>query len=116
MLLDEIKSKLQELDEHVFFGMVDNSMREMIWDYIVFERTRFSHNANKTSRSYYFTVRIIREDFIPEGFENAVIDKMLEISGMRLADVDPTFDYVPKPNTNVVVEMLSIDFVRPVKV
>lgn len=116
MILNDIREKLLEVDQNVFYGMVDNSVRETVWDYIVFERERIAINPNKTGRSYYFTVHIVRENFIPEGLENEVIDKMLEISGMRLADNDPTFDYVPKPNTNVVVEMLSIRFVKPVRV
>ena len=63
-----------------------------------------------------FSVNIIRENFIPEGLDLAVIEKMLEIPGMRLAGTDMEYAYTAKPNTNVVVEMLSIDFVRPVKV
>lgn len=116
MILNDIKEKLQEVDPNVFYGMVDNSIRETVWDYTVFERKRIAINSNKTSNSYYFTVHIVRENFIPEGLEQTVISQMLEIPGMRIADNDPVFSYVPKPNTNVVVEMLSIDFVKPVKV
>lgn len=116
MILDDIKEKLREVDENVFYGMVDNSMREMVWDYIVFNRKTRSYSQNKTSRNAYFTVNIIREEFIPDGLEDAVVEKMLEIPGMRLTGQDGTYTYVPKPNTNVVIEMFSIDFVKPVKV
>lgn len=116
MILNDIKEKLQEVDPNVFYGMVDPSIRETVWNYIVFERKTMSANTNKTSFSNYFTVHIVREAFIPEGLEITVINKLLEIPGMRLTDQDGTYDYVPKPNTNVVVEMFSIDFVKPMKV
>jgi len=114
LILSDIKDKLLEVDPIVYYGMVDTAQREMAWDYTVFERTKITFNQNKSGRSYYFTVHIIRENFIPAGYEVTVIDKVCEIAGMRVSG-DPTFQYVPKPNTNVVVEMLSIDFVLPVK-
>lgn len=116
MILETIKNKLLEVDPNVFYGMVDKSMRESAWDYIVFNRRIVKPGKNRTGYSYYFSVNIIRENFIPEGFELTVIDKMLEIDGMRLAEADMEYAYREKPNTNIVVEMLSIDFVRPVKV
>lgn len=115
MILDEIKEKLKEIDENVFYGMVDNSMQETVWDYIVFNRSSMKVNANKTGYTDVYTVHIVREEWIPEGLELEIINKMLEIPGMRMAGNDAQYTYVPKPNTNVVVEMLSIDFVKPRK-
>ena len=115
LILDEIKTKLKEVDPNVFYGMVDNSMQELVWDYIVFNRTSMKASSNKTGYSDYFTVHIIREHWIPEGLELQIINKMLEISGMRLAGTDAVYTYTSKPKTNVVIEMLSIDFVRPKK-
>lgn len=116
MILDEIRDKLLEIDPIVFYGMVDNNMQETVWDYIVFNRKPTKVGANRTGYSYYFSVNIIRENFIPEGLDLTVIEKMLEIPGMRLVGNDMEYSYAPKPNTNIVLEMLSIDFVRPVKV
>lgn len=116
MILNDIREKLQEIDPNVFYGMVDSVMNETVWDYIVFNRKPTKVNENKTGYSYYFTVNIIRENFIPEGTDIEVIEKMLTIPGMRLAGTDMEYTYVMKPNTNVVVEMLSIDFVKAVKV
>lgn len=113
-MLNEIKEKLLEVDPVVYYGIVDSNRREMAWDYIVFERSKIVFNQNKSSRSYYITVHIIRENFVPEGFEQTVIDKLCEIAGMRVSG-DPDFQYVQKPNTNIVVEVLSIEFVLPVK-
>ncbi len=115
MLLTDIQTKLQELDGNVYYGAVDNSRKETKWNYIVFDRQKMSVSTNKTGYSYYFSVHIVRENFIPEGFEKTVIDKMLEIDGMRLASSDGIYDYVTKPNTNIVVEMFSVDFVKPIK-
>jgi len=115
LILNDIKTKLEELDNNVFYGMVDNVMQKTFWNYIVFNRTTMKPNANKSGFSDYFTVHIIREEWIPEGFEIEVINKMLEIDGMRLAANDGVYTYVPKPNTNIVVEMLSLDFVKAKK-
>ena len=115
MILNEIRDKLLGIDPRVFYGMVDNSVQKTYWDYIVFNRKPTKIGANRTGYSYYFTVNIIRENFIPEGLDLTVIAKMLEIPGMRLAGNDMEYHYVAKPNTNVVVEMLSIDFVKAVK-
>lgn len=115
MILNEIKKKLEEIDSHVFYGMVDDSMQKTLWNYIVFNRTLMKGNQNKTGYTDYFTVHIIREEWIPEGLEIEVINKMLEINGMRLSGSDATYAYVPKPNTNIVVEMLSIEFMKAKK-
>lgn len=115
MILDDIKNKLKEIDSNVFYAMVDTSVKDTVWDYIIFERNALSVNANKTGYSEEYTVRIIREEFIPEGVEIEVIDKMLEIPGMRLKSDGGIYEYVQKPNTNIVVEMFSVGFVRPKK-
>ena len=115
MILEQIKEKLQEIDENVFYGIVDDRMRDTFWNYIVFNRKPTKINPNRTGYSYYFTVNIVRENFIPEGLDLTVIEKMREIPNMRLADTDMEYTYVQKQNTNTVVEMLSIDFVKAVK-
>lgn len=116
MILNNIKEKLLEVDPVVYYGAVNKDRRESLWDYIVFDRKVVKPSTNRTGYSYYFSVHIVRENFIPEGEELAVIEKMLEIPGMKLAGTDMTFTYTVKPGTETVVEMLSIDFVRPVKV
>ena len=112
MILEEIKQKLEEVDQLVYYGMVDDSVRETVWDYTVFNRVITRPAANKNGFSDYFDVHIVRENFIPEGIDADVIEKMLSIDGMRLAGTDGTYTYVQKPNTNTVVEMLSLHFVR----
>ena len=115
MILNEIKEKLMEIDSNVFYGAVHKTMKETAWDYIVFNRTVMKKNANKTSYTDGYTVHIIREEWIPEGLAEEVIAKMQEIDGMRQAGTDSEYNYVTKPNSDAVVEMLSIDFVKPRK-
>lgn len=112
MILEDIQNKLKEIDRNVFYGMVDNSIRESIWDYIVFNRVSLAASANKTGYTDKFAVHIIRENYIPEGLDVEVINKMCEIDGMRLSGSDATYTYVEKPNTNTVVEMLSLEFIK----
>jgi hypothetical protein len=116
LILEEIKDKLLEIDPVVFYGAVNTNEIETVWDYIVFERKVTKPSTNQTGYSHYFTVHIIRENFVPEGLELTVIEKMKEIPGIKLSSSDITYDYTVKPSTDAVVEMLSIDFVRAVKV
>lgn len=112
MILQDIKNKLEEIDENVFYGAADKSMREKFWNFIVFGRTRLKTPANKTGYTDGFIVSIFREEFIPDGLAEEVIEKVCEINGMKLAGTDSEYDYVMKPNTDVVAEVLSIEFIR----
>lgn len=112
MILDEIKAKLEEIDPNVYYGIVDLERAGDIWDYIVFDRDVMKTNPNKTGFSDVYTVHIVRETFIPDGVAEAVIEKMLEIKGMKIAGTDSEYVYLMKPNTDAVAEMLSVDFVR----
>lgn len=112
MLLNDVKTKLEEIDPIVCYGTVDPKLREMVWDYIVFNRVTLSSSSNKTSYSDKFDVHIVREEFIPEGLDLEVINKMLEIPGVRLASSDGEYNYTRKNDTGHVVEMLTLHFVR----
>ena len=113
MLLEDIQKKLEEIDSNVFYGMADDEKITGKWDYIVFMRKVLSIADTKQGYTDRFTIAIIREDFIPEGLEIQIIDKMLEIPGMRLASSDCPYNYIKKPNTtNIVVEILTMEFVK----
>lgn len=115
MILNEIKEKLEEIDENVFYGAVDNRMKETLWNYIVFNRVKLTPSQNKTSYTNEYAVHIIREDYIPEGEEERVIEALKSIKGVRVASDGGSYEYVTKPSTNTVVEMFSINFVVPRK-
>ena len=46
---------------------------------------------------------------------DAVLKAMLAIKGVRLSQNPSQFDYSVKPNTDVVLEMLTLSFTRPWK-
>lgn len=112
MILDDITKKLEQIDPLVFYGAVDTTANLTYWNYIVFNRTSLKKNTNKNSYTDGFSVHIIRENFIPDGLAEEVIEKMLEIAGMRESGSDAQYQYIVKPNTDTVIEMLSIDFVK----
>lgn len=112
MILDDIKNKLEEIDTRVYYGMVDDEVKDTVWDYIVFNRTKLKSTGNKTGYSDGYDVHIVRENFVPEGVDIDVIEKMQAIHGMRLASEEGDYIYIMKPNTNIVVEMLTLHFVR----
>ena len=115
MILNEIKEKLEQIDPNVFYGAVHSRMKETLWDYTVFNRKTLKPSTNRTGYSDVFSIHIIRENFIPEGLEEEAIESLLSIPGMKLASNDGVYDYVTKPGTNTVVEMFSIDFIKPRK-
>lgn len=112
MILTDIEEKLHEIDDFVYYGMADDSRKETAWNYTVFNRSTIKRNANKTSASDYFDVHIIRENYVPDGMDEVVIEKLCSLAGVRLSGEDCSFAYVQKPSTNIVVEMLTIHFVR----
>lgn len=114
-MLTDVMTKLKEIDPNVYYGMVDKSRAAEAWDYIVFGRRKLTSSLNKTGYTDYYWVAIVREEYIPEGLETQVIDKMLEIDGMKLAGTDGQYDYVMKPNTNTVVEVLTLEFAKAKK-
>lgn len=111
-MLDEITQKLKEIDPRVYYAMVDTTDEEMLWNYIVFNRTKFRATGNKTGYADGYDVHIVRENFIPEEIDIEVIAKMESIHGLKLANEDGNYDYLRKPNTNTVVEILHLHFVR----
>lgn len=112
MILEEIEAKLREVDPLVFYGKVDENKVKDDWNYIVFMRKSLEIGAQKREYSDRFVVAIIRENYIPEGLDTSVIEKMCEIHGMRIASTDCTYTYTQKPNTNTVVELLTMEFVK----
>ena len=112
MILETIENKLKELDPNVIYGMVDDSVITNEWNYIVFMRKSLSVSDSRQGYSDRFTVAIIRENYIPEGLDIEVIEKMKEIAGMKLASSDSEYNYTIKPNTNAVVEILTMEFVK----
>lgn len=111
MFLKDIEEVLQEIDPYVDYGMVDKEHMETVWDYIVFNRTGVTYSANKTAASDKFDVHIIRENYVPEGVDEEIVDKLCKLAGVRISG-DAEINYAQKPGTNIVIEVLTIHFVR----
>ena len=113
MFLKDIENKLKELDPLVFYGRVRSKrVKDIAWNYIVFNRVKPSYSQNKTSHSDYYDVHIVRENFIPEDFDLEVIEKLKELPGVRLSSEDGVYNYTEKPNTDAIIEILTLHFVR----
>lgn len=113
MILNEIESKLKEVEKAVYYGLADERNQ---WNYIVFSRKKMTRSQNKTGNTMYYSVAIVRENYIEEGIEEKIIKKLEEIPGMKRAQNDISYSYVKKPNTNIVIEVAEIIFCKAVKI
>lgn len=114
-MLNEIKTALEKIDERVYYGAAGTLSGEDIWDYIVFSRSTLNVSSNKTGYTDTYSVAIIREEYILDEVVEQVIEAMTSLSGVRLAANDFQYNYTKKPNTNTVIEILVLDFVKPRK-
>ena len=121
-ILDTIKSTLETLAADpeypmsggVYYGACTAQMLPE-WNYFVFNRRRIGTN-NDHRKTDYFQVHIIHEDYIAEGYELEVEEALKEaIPGCSLAE-DPDFDYIPKGDTRLVVEICHLTFKKSKKV
>lgn len=115
MILDDIKSKLSEVDPNVHYANVPISKLNEPWDYLVFSRRGMRRSANRTGWVDVYEVSIIREEYIPDGLPEQVIDAVTSIPGMRSAEQEFDYDYANKPESDDVVEILNLYFTKPRK-
>lgn len=122
-LLDEINKKLVEFTKEnpeldirlVKYGAVTAGESD-IKNYIVFNRRVTSRSGtSKTDFNKYYEVHLVHEDFIPEDCEFTLINKILEIPGLKLANDDIEYDYAIKSKTKTVVEIATITFTQALK-
>lgn len=127
-MLNEIRDKLEALIkddefikkygviEEILYGTAHTHEASKSWNYIVFNKEKIKKGGtSNTDLTYYWNVAIVHEEYIPEGLEEAIIDKILEIKGLRLADGDMPIDYLTKGESNMVIELLRISFVKTKK-
>ena len=110
---NKIKEKLFEIDEHIYYGMVPDNVEIDEWNYFVFgqQRMKKGGTSDHDLQGYWYVV-IVRENFIPDDLVSDVINKLTEISGLRLATGDFQYEYITKGGTNIVVEMLMLTFTK----
>lgn len=113
-MLRRIRDTLMAEGLPVYYGRVPQNEEIPVWNYFVFNRSRTA-KAGGVNYKQYVQVHIICEDVLPEGEEIKIIKKIEEIPGVKLADDDIVYDYTLKNNTDMVVEMATITFVKTIK-
>lgn len=114
-MLNEISKALEELGKPVFYGQAGTLDGDDIWDYIVFFRDSLRVTSNKNGFADSYIVAIVQEEFVEDSVIYSVIDALTALPGVRLADGEMTYNYTTKPNTNTIIEILTLEFVRPKK-
>ena len=113
-VLETIRQKLDSIGPKVYYGQAGKEDKDDEWNYIVFFREQFELNQNKTSGSLYFRVAVVRENFVEENMEWKLMKLLGEIPGMRPVS-GAEFLYTTKPDTQNVLEVLSMRFCLPQK-
>lgn len=109
-MLEQIKSKLMEIEPKVFYGVGRYADGDS-WDCIVFGRRR-RKNAGSSCIQIWF-LAIIKEEFIPEGMEEKVIEKMREL-GLKRTDSEEEYGYFEKSG-ECTVEICTMEFYKSKK-
>ena len=114
-ILQSIQSTLEEFNYPVFYGR-SFAKENDDWNYFVFNRY-YIEKAGKSlcDFKYHYQIHIIMEDYIEEGFEQQVIKAIQEKTGLKLTSDNMQFNYVTKNGTDLVVEMLTLQFTKPIK-
>ena len=103
------------MDPKTFYGTAAKIGRKDPWDYTVFGRENATMSANQTSLSTVYPVAVVRENYVPEGMEDQIVSAMRTIPGMKPTG-EILFEYMVKPDSTDVVEMMVIRFSRSRKV
>ena len=113
--LGQIQDTLETFELPVWYGRTFSKEKDK-WNYFVFNRKELDRSGkSRIDFNYYYQVHIIMEDYIPEGFEQEVIKKITENTGLKLVDQPMQFNYTTKNNTDMVVEMLTLEFTKAFK-
>lgn len=111
----QIAKKLLELEseDRIFYGLVPDNVELDDWNYFVFgqQKIRKSGTSGNDLNGYWYVV-IVRENYIDDETLGSVIDKLSEISGLRLANNDFEYVYTQKGGTGIIVEMLVLQFTK----
>lgn len=114
-ILQKIKDTLEEFNLPVFYGRSMCKANDN-WDYFVFNRLEIAKSGKSNlDYNYKFQIHIINEEFIDEGFEIEVIKKITENTKLKLVDKSHSYNYTVKNNTDLVVEMLTLEFTKTFK-
>lgn len=110
-MIENAKEKLQELNENVQYGVCK---KEDTWDCLLLRKERLEKGGTSKREDYlYVSVRIIREDEIPEGIEAQVEEKMKE-AGFKRTIAPAQYDYTVDAN-EIVVEICKMEFAKIIR-
>ena len=113
-MLKEIDEVLKDENLPVYYGLVPEEEEIETWNYFVHNRGNLEKSGSVGYKQYY-QIHIICENYVPESKVMDIIKKIKTIPGMKVADTPITYHYIQKGRTDLVVEMATITFVRPVK-
>lgn len=111
-MLNEVREVLETFEMPVYYGIAQSDDGSSDWNYIVFNRDKLRKNDSRTGYTDVFNVAIIQEEYIEDGLAERVIDAVSAIKGVRPSGEDSLYEYTRKPNTDEVVEMCVIPFIR----
>lgn len=110
---DKITEKLLEIDNRIYYGLVPENEDIKVWDYFVFGQKKIrKKDVNSTDLQGYWYVTIVRENYIPDDLLGEVINKISEIAGLRLTMDEFEYEYTTKGSTDIVVEILELQFTK----
>lgn len=110
MFLNDVQEALATVDEHVYYGTGVQHNKSLPWDYIVFSRDTMNRKANRAGYSWVVNVAIVREEYIPDGLEERVVQAMETLPGVRMVEGEHEYFYQVKPKTSHVIEMCVLKF------
>lgn len=114
-ILEKIQQTLESFGYPVYYGRSFAKPQDD-WNYLVFNRyTIQKSGTSNCDYNYYYQVHIIMEDYVSEGFEHKVINKLKDEVNLKLVDTPMQFNYVTKNGTDMVVEMLTITLTKSIR-
>lgn len=107
-MLDKIKEALEAFGLPVCYGSDARLQGSNDWDYIVFRRSETDVIPSaKTDLTDRYEVYIVRQDFVPEGEPEHVLDTLVAIKGIRPVKEPIRYSYMFKPDTKAGMEVAS---------
>lgn len=122
-ILDRIRKTLENLVaesngeyQGCYYGLPTVSTLP-VWNYFIFRRKTSKRSARHEPIQTEYEIDIIHENYIPEGFVDKVIEALekKDESGtkLKLCDVDITYSYIQKGNTDCVIEVAALTVTHP---
>lgn len=111
-MIRKIKQKLEEISRNVQVGICKK--KDESWNCLLIRKEKLvKSGTSRLDYSAYVSIRIIKEDEIPEGTEQQIIEKMREI-GWKMTDSPAQYEYRIDSN-EIVVEICKMEFAKTQK-